>query len=156
MKRSVLFVCSANICRSPMAMGLLRARVSQSVDNWRIESAGVWAEEGHSAAFYTRRVLEVRGIGVSEHSSRQVTPDLMREFDLILVMERNHKEALRAAFPEQSNRIYMLSEMVGRKDDIVDPIGGPRADYEDTAQEIDAILSEGFENILRLTGNLVV
>ncbi len=156
MKRSVLFVCSANICRSPMAMGLMRARVAQSIDDWRIESAGVWAEEGHSAAFYTRRVLEDRDIGVGDHSSRLITPDLVRDFDLILVMERNHKEALRAAFPEYSSRIYMLSEMVGRINDIVDPIGGPRADYEDTAQEIDAILSEGFENILRLTGNLVV
>jgi protein-tyrosine phosphatase len=139
-----------------MAMGLMRAKVAQSVDDWRIESAGVWAEEGHPAAFYTRRVLEARDIGIIEHSSRPVTAEMVREFDLILVMERNHKEALRAAFPGLSDRIYMMSEMVGRQEDIVDPIGGPKADYEDTAREMEEILSEGFDNILRLTGNLVV
>jgi protein-tyrosine-phosphatase len=150
MTHSVLFVCTANICRSPMAMGLMLAKVQGSADEWNIASAGVWADPGYPPAVNTLRVLEARGIELRAHRSRQITPEMVHAHELILVMERNHKEALRAAFPEKAGRIFLLTEMVDRRDDIVDPIGGSLADYQDTAQEIEAILAEGFENILRL------
>lgn len=150
MKSSVLFVCTANICRSPLAMGLMTKQVSQSLDNWQIESAGVWASAGYPAARNTLQVLENRGIDISNHRSRPITPELISEFDLILVMERNQKEALQAAFPEFADRIYLLSEMIDQHTDIIDPIGGTLFDFEDTAQEIETILSEGILKILKL------
>jgi protein-tyrosine phosphatase len=70
--------------------------------------------------------------------------------NLTLVMERGQKEALIAAFPEFASRVLMLSELVGEVQDIVDPIGGPLQDFEDTAQEIDQILSRGYKTIYRL------
>ena len=151
MTRSVLFVCTANICRSPMAMGLMQSKVSQSALDWRVESAGVWADEGYPAAMNTLRVLGSRGIDIRAHRSRPITPEMVLDFDLILVMERNHREALRAAFPGRAKHFFLLSEMVDRQDDIVDPIGGLIADFEDTAQEIEEILDQGFDRILSLT-----
>ena len=148
--KSVLFVCSANICRSPMAVGLLQAKVSD-VD-WRIESAGVWAQPGYKAARNTLKVLKQRGIDLSVHRSQPITKELVQEFDLILTMESGHKEALRAAFPQDASRIYMLSEMAGSRLDIIDPIGRTMADFEDTALEIDAFLDQGFAKIQSLTG----
>jgi len=144
---SVLFICSANICRSPMAMGLLRSMVEDSSDQWKIESSGVWDLEDQPAALNTQLVLEERGIDLNDHVSRTVTGTILSEFNLVLVMEDNHKEVLKLAFPEYTNHIYMLSEMVGEIFDIVDPIGRSLADFEETALEMERILTEGFEKI---------
>lgn len=140
---SVLFVCAANICRSPMAMGLLQAKVRSEEGKWRIESAGVWAGIGNPAAENTRLLVEQVGIDISDHRSRPVTRELLQEFNLILTMEIGQKESLRAAFPEQASKIYLLSEMVGIISDVADPIGGPLVDFQATAREIHQILTRG-------------
>ena len=144
---SVLFICSANICRSPMAMGLLRSMVEDSSDQWKIESSGVWDMGDQPAALNTQLVLQERGIDLNDHASRTITGTMLSEFNLVLVMEANHKEVLKLAFPEYTDRIYMLSEMVGEIFDIVDPIGRSLADFEETALEMERILTEGFEKI---------
>ncbi len=144
---SVLFICSANVCRSPMAMGLLRSMVEDSSDQWKIESSGVWDMGDQPAALNTQLVLQEHGIDLNDHASRTVTGIMLSEFNLVLVMEDNHKEVLKLAFPEYTDRIYMLSEMVGEIFDIVDPIGRSLADFEETALEMERILTEGFEKI---------
>jgi protein-tyrosine-phosphatase len=75
---------------------------------------------------------------------------MMLENDLILVMERNHKEALQAAYPKLAYKIYLLAEMVGMSHDILDPIGGSAADYEDTAAELELLLTDAFPRIEKL------
>ena len=149
---SVLFVCAANICRSPMAMGLLQGKVCDEPEEWRVQSAGIWAEEGHPPAQMTLAVLESRGVDLRDYRSRPLTETMLETNNLILTMERGQKEALRAAFPEHSPRIFSLSEMAGKSYDIVDPIGRSLVDFEHTAQEIEQILSQGFELIRRLAG----
>ena len=144
---SVLFICSANICRSPMAMGLLRLMVEESSDQWKIESAGVWDMGDQQVAANTQLVLKERGIELNNHTSRTVTGTMLSEFNLVLVMEDIHKEVLKLAFPEYKDRIFMLSEMVGEIFDIVDPIGGSLADFEETALEMEQILTKGLEKI---------
>lgn len=148
--RSVLFVCSANICRSPMAMGLLIARVGADLADWRIESSGIWAQPGLPPAANTLEVLQARGVDLSDYTSRPITREMIEDIHLILTMERNHREALRLAFPEHRDKIFMLSEMVDKMTDIVDPIGGPLPDFEDTAREIETILNKGYERIHKL------
>ncbi len=144
---SVLFICSANICRSPMAMGLLRLMVEESSDQWKIKSTGVWDMGGQQVAANTLLVLKERGIDLNDHTSRTVTGTMLSEFNLVLVMEDIHKEVLKLAFPKYTDRIYMLSEMVGDIYDIVDPIWGSLADFEETALEMERILTEGFKKI---------
>ena len=151
MMHTVLLVCTANICRSPMAMGLLRARVADEAGEWRIESAGTWTVDGQPAAANTLYVLAERGIHIEEHRSQVITRQRLEPFRLILTMERGHKEALCAEFPDLAGRIYLLTEMVGQKRDIRDPIGGPLLDFEYTALEFDMIFNQGFEQIARLS-----
>lgn len=148
---SVIFVCTANICRSPMAMGLLRNRVALQAGEWRIESAGTWASYGEPAAGRGQLALQAYGIDLSDHRSRPVTAELLAGFNLILTMERGHKEALRAEFPSLARRVYLLSEMIGQFFDIHDPIGGPQVDFDDTARELNMLLSRGFDKISRLS-----
>jgi protein-tyrosine-phosphatase len=150
---SVLFICSANICRSPLAMGLLCLMVKDISDQWKIESAGVWDMGEQQVASNTQLVLKERGIELNNHTSRTVTGTMLSEFNLVLVMEDIHKEVLKLAFPEYTDRIFMLSEMVGEIFDIVDPIGGALADFEETALEMERILTEGFEKISILTAD---
>jgi protein-tyrosine-phosphatase len=130
-----------------MAMGLLRSMVEDSSDQWKIESAGVWDMGGQQVAANTQLILKERGIDLNDHTSRTVSGTMLSEFNLVLVMEDIHKEVLKLAFPEYTDRIYMLSEMVGEFYDIVDPIGGSLADFEETALEMERILTEGFEKI---------
>lgn len=133
-----------------MAMGLLLSKVGEAAVDWHIESAGTWAREGLPAAQMTQQVLQERGINLLNHRSRSVSKELLSSFQLILTMEAGHKEALRAEFPEIASRVYLLNEMIDRRADIHDPIGGTLADFEDTAREIDSVLTLGFEKITRL------
>ncbi len=149
---SVLFVCTANICRSPMAMGLLSAQVMQKANEWRIASAGIYAPAGYPAAQNTITVLMQRGIDLSQHRSTQITQEMMKSYNLILVMERGQKEALQIAFPKQARKVFLFSEMIGEYWEIVDPIGGPMDDFEETAQEIEHILTAGQKRITMLAG----
>ena len=149
---SVLFICTGNIHRSPMAEALLKAKTATAKEQWIIESAGTWAPKGEPASQEVQVVLGKAGLDVSAHRSRRVNRRILHGFNLILTMEANHKEALQVEFPELAGRIYMLSEMVGMKRDIDDPIGGPLVDFVDTAREIDRYLTEGFERIRELAG----
>ena len=148
--RSVLFVCTANICRSPMAMGLLRVKVKGEENDWRIDSSGVWAQKGYPVAQFTLEVLKARGIDLDNYASKSLTVEMIQEFNLILTMERNQQEALHYAFPQYTGKIFMLSQMVGKKNDIADPVGGPLADFESTAQVIEQIIDKGFTRIRKL------
>jgi protein-tyrosine-phosphatase len=146
---SVLFVCSANMCRSPMAEVLFKNLLYQhgAASKWFIYSAGVWAWDGNRASQGAVKAMQRKGIDLSTHRSRLVSQEMIIENDLVLVMEQNHKEALQASFPKFARKIYLLSEMVGMKHDILDPIGGTAADYEDTADELEKLLDDAFARI---------
>ena len=77
---SILFVCTANICRSPMAMGLLRGRVKDEAGDWTIDSAGTWTVDGEKAAVKTFQVLKERGIDIDDHRSRMVTGEMLADY----------------------------------------------------------------------------
>jgi protein-tyrosine-phosphatase len=147
---SVLFICTANIIRSPMAMALFRARLGRETPHWRIESAGTWAVEGDSAANRARYVMQARGLSLNDHSSRVVTRSMLRQFNLILTMERGQKEAIQAEFPEIARRVFRLGELAGVDQDVRDPIGGMTVDFEDTALELERMIDLGFERICQL------
>jgi protein arginine phosphatase len=151
--RSVLFVCAANICRSPMAMGLFSAQVLPAAGDWQVASAGIYAPPGYPAAQNTLVVLKQRGIDLSQHRSSQITKAMVQSYNLILTMERGQKEALQTAFPEHANKVYLLTEMIGEYWEIVDPVGGSIIDFEDTAREIEQILTAGYQMICKVAAD---
>ena len=151
----ILFVCTANICRSPMAEGMFKKFLQDrnEAGEWIVDSAGTWGFDGEPAALGSQTVMSEMGIDISNHSARRVNFEILRSFDLILTMESGHKEALQIEFPEISDRVYMLSEMMHEQKDIPDPIGGPIAEYETTANLIEQYLLNGYEEIRILSGS---
>ncbi len=148
--KSVLFICTANMCRSPMAQGLFQAYLGEKRDGWRVESAGVAAWEGSSATQKTLQILAERGIDLSHHTARQIDRHLLEQFALVLVMEHQHKQHLQTQFPDYADKVFLISEMTGEQYEIDDPAGGTLDDYRRTALEIEKIIHQGFDRIEQL------
>jgi len=152
---SVLFVCTANLCRSPMASALFKDLLakkfpSDAETDWLVESAGVWAVNGEPASLGAQAAMARRGLSLINHRSQQVTYALLEKFNLILVMEANHKEELQDEFSSFARKIFLLSEMNGASYDIKDPINRNILDYVATAAEIDGLIKQGFQKIYQM------
>lgn len=149
----ILFICTANICRSPVAEGLLRKRLEEDgLYSWQVSSAGTWAQVRRGAASTGVQLMAERGIDIGDHRAREVTAELLADVDLILCMEAGHAEALRVEFPEARERIYMLSEMVRSDQNVEDPYGGPYAGYVKMVDELSHLIDEGLPRIIGLAG----
>jgi protein-tyrosine-phosphatase len=152
--KSVLFVCAANQCRSPMAMVLFKemvAKKGENLDDWRIESAGIWAITGYSATKDAILAISEMGLDLLDHHSQPVTESLLNGFNLILCMENDQVRFIKSNFPTAKNRIFLLSEMADQEQDIWDPVGHSLNSYKDTANEIHEYLIKGFSKIIQLS-----
>jgi protein-tyrosine phosphatase len=140
-----------------MAAAMLRARLDEDEErrDWRVVSAGTWTSEGRPASAYAIAEMAQRGIDIRTHQSRSIDAELMASADLVLVMTRNHAEALSVAFPDQAHKVHMLSEMVGQTYDISDPYGGTRLEYAYIAQELEQLIDGGYERIVSLAEELL-
>ncbi|WP_322788807.1 arsenate reductase/protein-tyrosine-phosphatase family protein [Mycolicibacterium rutilum] len=107
----VLFVCTGNICRSPMAERLMLAYAGRSgIRQLEVSSAGTHALVGHPMEPSAARVLEDLGGEPSQFSARQLTPPRITGADLVLCMTRSHRDAVLRLAPQQLNRTFTLEE----------------------------------------------
>lgn len=148
----ILFVCTGNTCRSPMAESLMRRKLARRLDcsdddlldhGFSVMSAGLAAHRGSPASPEAVELLEEDGIDLRGHESQMLTKSLVEQSDRIVTMTRSHRDAILSNMPEFAHKVRVLSPS-GR--DIADPIGGGEQEYRDCMAEIsdhlDALVDE--------------
>lgn len=137
MTKKLLFVCTGNTCRSPMAKELARKVFQEAgVNGWQIDSAGLSAAAGMPASVYAVEVMAGLGLDLSGHSAKLLSPPLAEAADLILVMTQGHKEALLRILPKLAGKVYTVREFAGETGDVPDPFGAEAAVYLHTAVQL--------------------
>jgi protein-tyrosine-phosphatase len=154
---SILFVCTANRFRSPLAAALLKkvlAEVYGPSHAWVVGSAGTWAQPGQPVVPVVLEVARYFGIDLAPHRAARVNGKLLAESDLILVMQSSQKEALQVEFPALADRIYLFSNVVERGAyDIPDRYSSEQEAME-VALDLNELIRRGRERICVLAGAL--
>jgi protein-tyrosine phosphatase len=144
---NILVLCRANQFRSVLTEYALRRRLDSA--EWRVSSAGVWAQDGLPAARGLAAWSEM--LELEQHRSRALDFAMLQDADLVLVMERGQKEALALEFPMAAGRVYLLSEM---SEPVAYDIPDPALGGENPGQLIAEILSlveKGLPRIIQLS-----
>ena len=167
--QTILFVCTGNTCRSTMAEALFKHILANRKDgpqNIKVMSAGIYAWEGDKASPGAVEALKEKGIDVMEHSSKLLTPGLVKEADLVLTMTSNHKRAVLEMCPGAGGKVYTLKEYVlSNRDkepymsdgvfkkinhDIKDPYGQSVDVYRESAEELEKHLQMLIDKIISI------
>ncbi len=140
--RQVVFVCTGNICRSPMAEYLLRTRLGPDTE-WQVASAGVSAVDGLPPSRPAVLVMKEFGVNIAGHRSRLLTDSVVRPADLLVAMTAAHHRDIVQQFPFSKANVYLLKTFLpgGPEGDVMDPIGLSDDVYRAVRDEIDVALS---------------
>lgn len=142
--KKILILCIGNICRSPMAMGLLNAITPPK--KIMVNSAGINALVGHPAALLAQEVLqEKKGIDISSHRAKQVNPEILLAADLILVMDHHQKEQIQFDLPAICGRVLRIGQW--RNIDIPDPYRRSKKIFEQTLVLLDECLKDWYTRL---------
>ncbi len=141
-------LCAGNICRSPMAFGLLRAEPALVEAGVGLSSAGLMAEVGTPPVPEAIRLLQARGLDIRDHRARQATDELLRSHDLILVMEHWQREWIGARWPFLMGRVFLLGHWGGYE--IADPYGSPAPSFERALDGIERGIRDWLPHLTRL------
>ena len=139
--KMVTFVCTGNICRSPMAEYLLRDALPAGTP-WQVVSAGVFAGAGMTASRAAIEALSEQGIDLSPHRSRPLSREVVDASEVIVVMTAAHREQVRMMFSDAMEKVFLHRSFGASGGDIRDPIGLPNDVYRQVRDEIAGSIPE--------------
>lgn len=155
--RNILFVCTGNTCRSPMAEALLKKMIEEKFpdlhDGIKISSAGAAAINDAPPTYEAYDVMKKRSIDIDGHKARLVNREIINEADIIFAMTQRHYDELISRFPESKGKIFILKEYADAgimEKNVADPIGEPEEVYENCARTIEESLEKIIERWTKL------
>jgi protein-tyrosine-phosphatase len=179
-KFKVLFVCTGNSCRSPMAEGILKKTLKEDkLDNFEVGSAGTSSWDGAPASLFAIEVAKAQNVDLTQHRSHQLNQQILKKADLILVMSNEHLEQIQNMNEKALKKTYLLKTFPQRHPAsppevsachpsgknlfmtenkspevayIKDPIGGSIEDYNRCFLEIEKEIKRIFPELVRKTG----
>ena len=134
MFKSILVVCVGNICRSPTGEALLKHRLVNK--NIKISSAGLGALVGKPVDATAAELLDSAGYSLPDHQARQLTPQMLREADLVLAMEQRHLQSIHSLAPEARGKTFLFSKWSDGRD-VPDPYRQQRPAFEHVFKILD-------------------
>ena len=146
----MLFVCTGNTCRSPMAEHLARSLArAHGVAPFEAVSAGITPATHMDFPEEARIALRKEGVDVADHKAKPVTEELISAADVVLAMEERHRQYLLQIFPSAKKKTFLLKEYAGvpGPKGIADPIGRPLDVYQETLAEIKLALVRVFQKL---------
>lgn len=144
MFKSILIVCTGNICRSPIAEGLFRARLKRK--NITVTSAGVAAMVGWPADDLAIEVMREAGLDISDHRAQQVTLPMLNQHDLILTLDQTHSDWLNRTYPQFRGRVHKVLKWRDNRD-VEDPYRQPKSAFEQSFEDIDLGLEDWLKRL---------
>ncbi len=147
---NIVFVCTGNICRSPMAEGFMRYKFEEmGRHDLTVSSMGIHGLNDYSATEYAQKVCEKDGFDISSHKAQSLVADALQKADFIFCMEPVHKKFVQTFFPWLRKKVFLLGawpEKETRKSAIQDPMGGSYEKY----QQVFALIKGHIERIIPL------
>ena len=143
---NIIFVCTGNTCRSPMAEGFMKHIYSSNNLHFNVLSRGLYVDPLSKPSQYSIKALSEYGIDISSHTPRQITLDDIKNSDIIITMTQSHKDALNMAYGGFDNKIISISEYTNGLD-IKDPYGCDYETYKACAKDINNACKVIFDTI---------
>ncbi len=151
LRKHILFICTGNVCRSPMAEGIFRF-LSKHRQELTCESAGLAAYPGFPASPNALKVARKYGVDITSHLSKNISEEILKNADYVFAMTSTHLQVIKEQFPEYSKRVYILKEFAQTDDgsfspDVDDPIGQDEIVYELCFIELEKAIKGVLEKI---------
>ena len=137
----ILFVCTGNTCRSPMAEGIAQKIAVEKNMNVEAKSAGLAVTQGSKVSKFSIDALKEYNIDISSHIPTQLDYNLVSEADVVVTMTKSHKEIIISALAQFAHKVKTFGDF-GLVNDISDPFGADFNTYKKCASQIyDAVLN---------------
>jgi protein-tyrosine-phosphatase len=150
----ILFVCSGNTCRSPLAEVIAQRHLEEAgIDDVEVSSAGTFASDGSCASSGSLEVARENGLDLEGFTSRTLDAEILDRADLVLVMEPGHRSGVLGLSPTADTKTFLLGELAGQSGpgaSVADPFGGTQDSYRRTFRRIHDLVRDAFPKILEM------